>query len=237
MLKNSFAAVTISSLFVVLSAGCAHQQTVTLTSAAAAAPAPAAQPAPAAPVAEAVDDEEDTDATEAKSEAPKPAAKKPGEPMSFAELGAQLGGDEKIDLAMGQSTPVAGKGLSSDGYSAVTGAHQAVDTGTGARTAGDIKLSGGLTATAVRAGVHEGAARLRACYERGLAVDPRLAGRVMVSFSVNEHGGVSDVEAQSDAIPEDVRSCIRSAFSAMTFAAPKAAPAKIVYPIDFNKDS
>jgi hypothetical protein len=235
MLRNSFAAVAVSSSFVVFSAGCAHQQTVTLTSAAAVAP-PAPNPAPAAPVAEPVAVEEDTDAPEDESEAPKPAAKKPGEPMSFAELSAQLGNEDKIGLAMGQSTPVAGKGLSADGYSSVTAAHQAVDTGT-ARSAGDIKLSGGLTVTAVRAGVHEGAGRLRACYEHGLAEDPRLAGRVMVSFLVDEHGGVSDVDAQSDVIPADVRSCIRDAFSAMTFAAPKVAPAKIVYPIDFNKDS
>ena len=145
--------------------------------------------------AEPVAAEEDT---EVASEAPKPAAKKPGEPMTFEELSAQLGADDKMGLAMEQSTPVAGKGLSADGYSSVTAAHQAVDTGTGARTAGDIKLSGGLTATAVRAGVHEGAQRLRACWRARLAEDPRLAGRVMVSFSWMSTGSL-DVDAQSDA--------------------------------------
>jgi hypothetical protein len=240
MLKTNYAAVAVSSLFAVFSVGCAHSQSVTLTSGAAVAPpAPSAPAAPVAaapareapPAAEAPDDADE-------SEPAKPVAKKkPGEPMSFAELTAQLGGEQDMALDIEQTTARAGKGLSSDGYSAVGAAHQAVDTGTGARSAGDIKLSGGLTVTAVRAGVHEAAGRLRACYERGLAGDPRLAGRVMVSFSVDEHGGVSDVNAESDAIPADVTSCIRAAFSSMTFAAPKSAPARIVYPIDFNKDS
>jgi hypothetical protein len=134
------------------------------------------------------------------------------------------------------ATPT-GKGLSADGYSSVGAAHQAVDTGSGARAAGDIKLSGGMTVTAVRAGVREGAGRLRACYEHGLAANPHLAGQVLVSFSIDDHGAVTDVDAHSDVIPGDVTSCIRDAFSSMTFAPPKSAPAKIVYPIDFNKDS
>jgi hypothetical protein len=243
MLKTNCTAAAVASFFAVFSVGCAHSQAVTLTSAAAV--APPAPSAPAAPVAAApvpavapVAEAADAPADKVETEPAKPVAKKkPGEPMSFEELTAQLGGEQNLALDIEQTTARAGKGLSSDGYSAVGAAHQAVDTGSGARSLGDIKLSGGLTVTAVRAGVHEGASRLRACYERGLAGDPRLAGRVLVSFSVDENGGVSDVNAESDAIPADVTSCIRAAFSSMTFAAPKSAPARIVYPIDFNKDS
>jgi hypothetical protein len=237
MLKTNYTTAAVASLFAVFSVGCAHSQAVTLTSAAAV--APPAPSAPAAPVAAAPAPEAaKAGKAEDETEPAKPVAKKkPGEPMSFEELTAQLGGEQNLALDIEQTTARAGKGLSSDGYSAVGAAHQAVDTGTGARSLGDIKLSGGLTVTAVRAGVHEGASRVRACYEHGLAGDPRLAGRVMVSFSVDENGGVSDVNAESDAIPADVTSCIRAAFSSMTFAAPKSAPARIVYPIDFNKDS
>jgi hypothetical protein len=228
MMKISCVALASSSLFVVFSMGCAHPQTVTLTSAATVAPPPPAAEAPApAPVVEAP-----APATEA---AP---VKKSGAPMTFEELSAALGGEEKMGLEMDRSTPTpSGKGLSADGYSSVGAAHQAVDTGGASHLAGDIKVSGGLTASAIRSGVHTEAARLRSCYEHGLAANPHLAGSVMVSFSVDEHGAVLDVETQSDAIPADVTSCIQSAFNAMTFPAPKAAPAKIVYPIDFNKDS
>ena len=65
----------------------------------------------------------------------------------------------------------------------------------------------------------------------------RSAGRVLVSFSVDAHGAVGDVESQSDTLPGEVTSCVATVFSSVTFTAPKAPPAKIVVPIDFNKDS
>ncbi len=220
--------------------GCAHPQTVTLTSAATPAPVAPPAPVPAVPApapakdsaeesAESSDEVESTPAADAPA-----AAKNPDEPLSFAQLSAQLGQD-KIVIDLNQTQAPAGKGLSSDGYAAVGAAHQAVETNS--RGMGDLKVSGGMTALAVRSGVRDGAARLRACYQHGLVADPRLAGRVMVTFSVDARGAVVDVDTESDAIPADVRACVRDAFSAMTFAPPKTAPAKIVYPVDFNKDS
>ncbi len=215
--------------------GCAHPQTVTLTSASTvAAPAPVV-PAPvaAAPAAE-EEDVADGDENSAPESEKAAASKDQGaaEPVSFAALSAALGDNEKLSLDMTQSTARAGKGLSSEGYAAVNAPHQAVETESSARAAGDIKVSGGLTAGAVRTGVREGASRLRACYQHGLAANPRLAGRVTVSFSVDAHGAVSDIETQSDAIPGDVAECVKDAFSSMTFTAPRTAPAKIVYPVD-----
>jgi hypothetical protein len=235
MSNHSCFTLAASSVFVVLSAACAHPQTVTLTSAATVAPPPAPAAA-AAPVAEAPAAPVPA-AAEAKADDAAPAAKDPNAPMSFEELSAALGGDEKMGLEMQQTTEApASKGLSADGYASVGAAHQAVDTGS-SHLGGDIKVSGGLSIVAVRAGVHTERARLRQCYEHGLAMNPHLAGRVTVSFSVDERGAVSDVDTESEAIPADVAACIRTAFSVMTFAAPKAAPAKIVYPIDLNKDS
>jgi hypothetical protein len=258
MLNNDRLAFVTPSLFGLLSlvsvsivglGGCAHTQAVSLTSAATVAPtsttpalvaaAPAPAPAPAssggAPSEELAEADEDSEAEEAK-----PAAKRPEGPMTFEELSAALGDGDKIalDVNGGETTTApTGKGLSADGYAAVTAAHQAVDTGSGARAAGDIKVSGGLTTTAVRAGVRDAGARLRACYQHGLVANPRLAGRVTVTFTVDARGGVSGVETESDVIPADVRACVADAFSSITFAMPKTAPAKIVYPVDFNKDS
>jgi hypothetical protein len=230
MQNYSRLSVAASSFFVLFAVGCAHPQTVTLTSAQAAVPAPA--PVAPAPVAAAP---EAAPAPEAAAGDAKPA--KSDGPMTFEQLSAALGGEDKMGLEMQRTEQApAGKGLSADGYSSVSAAHQAVDSSS-SHLGGDITVSGGLTSVAVRAGVHTEAARLRACYEHGLAQNPHLAGRVTVSFSVDERGAVGDVDAQSDAIPGDVTSCIRQAFSAMTFSAPKAPPAKVVYPIDFNKDS
>ena len=225
MMKLGFAGALALSVFAAFSMGCAHPQTTQVTSTAAA--VPAAVPA-APPVAEA-EEEDETEVETAKPEA------KPKDAMSFAALSAALG-NEKIAIDMNHTTEApSGKGLSADGYTAVGAAHQAVTSSSG--HAGDIKVGAGLSAAAVRSGVRDGAGRLRACYEHGLAANPHLAGRVMVSFSVDERGGVSGVDTQSDAIPADVMSCVRSAFEAMTFTPPKTAPTKVVYPVDFNKDS
>jgi hypothetical protein len=247
MLHTSRFTFASSSFFAILSvgslglAGCAHPQTVTLTSAAVTPAAPASAPAAAsAPVAaENEETAEPGDETEAEEAKAAPAPKHGDGPMTFEELSAALGDGQKmaIDLNGSSADAPAVKPLSADGYTAVGAAHQAVDTGSGARAAGDIKLSGGLTAAMVKAGVHDAAGRLRACYEHGLAANPRLAGRVMVSFEVDARGGVSSVDTTSDAIPADVRACVGAAFSSITFAMPKTAPAKIVYPVDFNKDS
>lgn len=247
MLKTNRVVHGFSSFFGLLSVaslaalGCAHPQAVTLTSAATVAP-PASAPAAAAPAPvvaaadEVAEPDEETEAEEAKV-----APKKADGPMSFEELSAALGDSDKMALDVNQSaTPPpapASKGLSAEGYAAVGAAHQAVDTGSGARAAGDVKVSGGLSASAVRAGVRDAAGRLRACYEHGLASNPRLAGRVIVSFTVDARGAVSGVETESDVIPADVRACVGEAFSSIVFAMPKTPPAKVVYPIDFNKDS
>jgi hypothetical protein len=224
--------------FAVFSVGCAHPQALPVTSTAAAVaapPVPAASPAPQAQTEEANADDDATEATE--PEAPTKAAAKPDGPMSFEALTAALGSDEKLSLDINRTTEIAaGKGLSSDGYTAVAATHQAVAVSSTSH-AGDIKVGAGLTAAAVRSGVHEGAGRLRACYERGLAANTHLAGRVTVSFSVDARGAVSGVQTDSDVIPGDVLSCVRDAFEAMTFSAPKTAPVKVVYPVDFNKDS
>ncbi len=98
-------------------------------------------------------------------------------------------------------------------------------------------MSGGITASQVRGVVRDNASRLRVCYERGLQNDPRLAGRVTVSFSVDAQGAVYDVESQSESLPGEVTSCVANIFSTFTFPSPKAPPAKASVPVDFNKDS
>lgn len=222
-------------------AGCAHApapaatSAPAITAAAVAAPATPATPAPAAETAQAADSDADDEADEAPAAAA-PAAK-PKESdgaMSFEQLSAALG-EEKLSLNVDHPVEApAGKGLSASGYKAVAATHQAAES-MGTR-AGDVRITGGLAAAAVRDTIRGSAARLRNCYERGLAADPRLAGRVMVRFSVDAAGQTSGIEADSEAIPANVRSCVKDAFASMTFAAPSAPPATVTYPVDFNQD-
>jgi hypothetical protein len=222
-------------VFFVFAVGCAHPQQVVpasapalasasteLTAAHTAAPPPSAEPAPV-PVVEVVEE--------------KPAPKAdPAAPMSFEALSAALGSDTKMGLDIDHpSDAPAGKGLASDGYSAVGAVHQvAADN---VKHVGELQVSGGITTAQVRTVVRDSAQRLRTCYERGLQADPRIAGRVLVSFSVDAQGAVYDVESQSETLPGDVTSCVTSIVSTFTFAAPKAPPAKVTVPVDFNKDS
>lgn len=226
-------ALSVSCLAVL--AGCAHAPAPAATSApaitAAAVPAPVAA-APAAP-------EGDSDTEEA-DDAPAttaPVAAKPKEgdgAMSFEQLSAALG-DDKVSLSVDHPAEApAGKGLSASGYKAVGATHQAAES-MGTR-AGDVRITGGLAAASVRDTIRGSAARLRNCYERGLAADPHLAGRVTVRFSVDAAGQTSSIETESDAIPANVRSCVKDAFASMTFAAPSAPPATVSYPVDFNQD-
>jgi hypothetical protein len=223
-------------VFVAFAVGCAHPQPVApssastqLTAATTAAPTPVPAPQPA-PVA--VEEKP----AEAAAPAPAQAGSDPSAPMTFEQLSAALGSDTKMGLDMDHPTDApAGKGLAAEGYAAVGVAHTvAADN---VKRSGELQVSGGITAAQVRSNVRDNAARLRVCYARGLQVDPRLSGRVMVSFSVDAQGAVYDVESQSDTLPGDVTSCVANIFSTITFAAPKAPPAKVTVPVDFNKDS
>jgi hypothetical protein len=233
-MKLSSATVSGLSFFIVLSTGCAHQQAVMPATTAAAVPAP---PAPVAAPAE-VEVAEEGAAPGAK-EAPKPEAKPAASTdgtMSFGELSAQLG-EEKLALDVNHpaTEAPAAKGFNASGYTAFGAAHQATEGAS--QRAGDLKVSGGLAASSVRETVRGAAARLRGCYEQGLAANPRLAGRVTVRFSIDAHGAVSGLEAESDVMPANVTSCVKDTFSTMTFGSPSAPPAKVVYPVDFNQDS
>jgi hypothetical protein len=233
MKRFAFAGIPV---FAVLSVACAHPVPVAPTSGTAqltGGMTPAAPP-PAAPVSAAAEPvQPPTEAPSAAAEQPKPEA---AGPMTFEALSAALGDDSKLGLDIDHAGDApAGKGLAAGGYSAVGAAHQvAADT---VKHAGELQVSGGITTSQVRGVVRDNASRLRVCYERGLQNDPRLAGRVMVSFSVDAQGGVYDVEAQSESLPGDVTSCVANIFSTFTFPAPKAPPAKASVPVDFNKDS
>jgi hypothetical protein len=230
-------------LFTLLSAaalagGCAHKAAPpSLTSAQAqVAPAPASPPA----AVEAPKVEPTTPATPTTEEAaPKPKKAQP-QALSFEQLSAQLGSEDKMALdtdSLGGGSTVApeGKGLSANGYAAVGATHQAVPETVDSR-GGEVKVSGGITVAQVRGTVHDANARLRHCYERGLQNAPHLAGNVKVMLTIDAKGAVSDADSESDTLPGEVTSCVVEVFSSMSFPAPKQPPAKVVYPIEFRKE-
>jgi hypothetical protein len=77
--------------------------------------------------------------------------------------------------------------------------------------------------------------QFRACYERGLAADPNLHGRVTVKFVIDTDGAVAMVgDAGSDLPDPKVVSCVTKGFGALRFPPPDGGMVTVVYPIMFN---
>ncbi|MDP3235385.1 MAG: AgmX/PglI C-terminal domain-containing protein [Myxococcales bacterium] len=87
-----------------------------------------------------------------------------------------------------------------------------------------------LDAEGIRAVVREASPQVRRCYERGLASQPKLAGTVTVSFSIEADGSAQKVTASKFG-SSTVSSCLVEVVRALTFPARSGrAPVKVNYP-------
>jgi TonB family protein len=88
----------------------------------------------------------------------------------------------------------------------------------------------GLIRTVVRSHVRE----IRGCYEQGLATDPKLAGRVVVRFTIDPRGTVSEAAVASSDLPPQaqlVQACIVAAVKNWRFPVPpQSTKAEVLYP-------
>lgn len=60
---------------------------------------------------------------------------------------------------------------------------------------------------------------LQRCYKKGLLGDASLAGKINLSFTVTERGGLDDIEARG--VSSEVDGCVSTAMSAWRFAIPR----------------
>ncbi|MBL9100665.1 MAG: energy transducer TonB [Myxococcales bacterium] len=83
----------------------------------------------------------------------------------------------------------------------------------------------------VRAHINE----IRRCYNQGLALEPTLAGRVVVEFTVRGDGSVRDSAVTSSTINDaDVDACIAAAARRWRFPRPERdEPVTVAYPFVF----
>jgi TonB family protein len=80
-------------------------------------------------------------------------------------------------------------------------------------------------------------AAFRACYTAGLTQKPSLAGRVMLSFTIDLEGKVRDSAATNSTLSDaTVEKCLTLAAQRMQFAKPTGAPVQITYPLVFKSD-
>jgi hypothetical protein len=92
-------------------------------------------------------------------------------------------------------------------------------------------VSGHLPPEVIQRVVRQNFGRFRSCYEMGLRGNPNLEGRVTARFVIGRDGAVSNVSAGGDLPDPSVRSCVASAFYALSFPAPDAGIVTVTYPI------
>jgi hypothetical protein len=100
---------------------------------------------------------------------------------------------------------------------------------------GEPICNGHLPAEVIRRIVRQNDGRYRFCYETGLRNNPNLQGRVTVRFVIDRGGSVALAsDAGSDIPDEDVRRCVVSSFTNLSFPAPDSGLVTVVYPIVFS---
>jgi outer membrane biosynthesis protein TonB len=91
---------------------------------------------------------------------------------------------------------------------------------------------GRLPAETIQAIVRANYDRVRACYEPGLARDPKLAGRVGIRFVIGRDGKVASTRIADCTLPDcSVAQCVRDEFKALTFPEPEGGIVTVVYPL------
>jgi hypothetical protein len=79
-------------------------------------------------------------------------------------------------------------------------------------------------------------AGFRACYNRGLATNPDIEGKIALSIRVGPTGQVASVTAtKTGNIPSEVVDCVKARASSASFAAPQGGAAVVQVPVSFVK--
>jgi hypothetical protein len=93
-------------------------------------------------------------------------------------------------------------------------------------------VSGRLPPELIQSIVRQHFGDFRICYEKGLARNPQLGGKVLTRFVIERDGTVSHVaDAGSEMADEEVRSCVIDAFKHYRFPNPEGGIVTVIYPI------
>jgi TonB family protein len=95
---------------------------------------------------------------------------------------------------------------------------------------------GGVTKEVVRQVIRSQLSDVKKCYEAGLSQNPSISGRVLVTFTIEPSGRVSDsVVRESDMGAPEVEKCIADVVRTWPFPQPIGAPCVVIhYPFIFR---
>ena len=160
---------------------------------------------------------------------------------SEAGVSAAGGGGLKLGGAGGTVRPgAAGGGLASIGATgksggAGSGTTQQVKGPHGSANMGDAAVAGGSVSDASRV-VAQMRAGFRACYNRGLAENPDIEGKIQLNLRVGPTGQVAGVTAtKTGNLPDSVVECVKSRANSANFSAPQGGAAVVQVPVSFVK--
>jgi Ca-activated chloride channel family protein len=103
----------------------------------------------------------------------------------------------------------------------------------------EVTQTDGLPVPVVQRIVRQSFGRFRVAYERGLTKNPKLAGRVVVRFTIGRDGSVLESSDGGSSLPDaDVVRDVVHALMALSFPAPDNDGSVVVtMPIDFARSS
>ena len=159
----------------------------------------------------------------------------PGAPSSaFGGLGTRgtgIGGGGSLAGGVGG---LIGSGKS--GYGQGGGNFGAKGNAGTTRQGGDPVVLGSIDKSLIDKVVRRHMNQIRYCYQRELASNPSLAGKVVVKFAVGPDGAVTSAELRSTTLGNSaVESCVIGRFRRMAFPAPAGGGIVIVsYPLQFS---
>ncbi len=129
-----------------------------------------------------------------------------------------------------------GSGLGASGYGRGAGFYGKKGGGAPGVGTGDPIILGALDKSLIDRVVKSHLAQIRYCYQRELAKNPKLFGKIVVKFVIAKDGTVSSASTKTSSMNNPiVERCINSRFMRMRFPSPKGGGIVIVsYPFVFN---
>ena len=149
--------------------------------------------------------------------------------------GLGQGGGGTVD-SLGGFGPV-GRGPGSDAYSSTSWERpNGKPPGINVTTDGDVIQIGAMDKSLIDKVIKQNMSKIRYCYQRQLARDPSLIGKITEKFVIAKDGSVSTASTKVSTMNNPaVESCINTTFLQLTFPEPKGGGIVIVsYPFLFS---
>lgn len=102
---------------------------------------------------------------------------------------------------------------------------------------GATTVSGRIPPEVIQRIVRQNYGRFRLCYENALRVNPNLLGRVNTRFEIRLDGSVGNVRDEGSTIESvQMRRCVLSAFTQLSFPQPEGGIVTVTYPLQFTPE-